>query len=89
MGDFVLLYAILLYCALFGGEFYLSRLPKRWPGLILPVFTFCMAMVNVISYANTGYGNVIVNFFSSNVITFALLLMYFYQRQKIEKGGRK
>ena len=79
---YIALYAILLYAVIFGLEYYLAKLPRRWPGLVLPGITFCLAMMNVIAYMNTGYGNVLTNFITSNAITFILLIMYFFVRRK-------
>ena len=81
----LLIYAIILYAVLFGGEYYLAKMPLAWPGLLLPFVTFCLAMMNVIAYAGTGYGNIVSNFFTSNIITFLLLLLYFFQRRRMKK----
>jgi hypothetical protein len=80
----IAIYAVALYAALFFGEFYLAGQKPFWPGLVLPAITFGMAMVNVISYAGTGYGNIVSNFFTSNVVTFLLLLLYFVRRRSIK-----
>lgn len=84
-GAFVLIYTIVFYAVLFGLQYYLSKMPMKWPGLILPAITFCFAMVNVISYASSGYGTIISNFFGSNIITCLLLIFYMLQRQKMNK----
>lgn len=81
----ILIYAIILYGALLGGEYWLASQRARWPGLVLPGITFCMAMMNVISYIGSGYGNIITNFITSNVATFLLLIVYFFQRSRIVK----
>ncbi|MGE4352599.1 MAG: hypothetical protein AB7D36_00760 [Oscillospiraceae bacterium] len=80
----ILIYALLLYAVLFGLEYYLAKQRPKWPGLILPFITFCMAIMNIVSYSGTGYGNMISNFFISNIITVLLLLLYFFQRRRIK-----
>ena len=79
----IIIYAIILYAALFGGEYWLAMQKPRWMGLVLPGITFCMAMMNVIGYAGTGYGSILKNFFTSNIITILLLMLYFFQRSRI------
>lgn len=79
----LVVYAIILYAALFGGEYYLAMQKPRWMGLVLPGITFCLAMMNVIAFAGTGYGNIVKNFFTSNIITILLLMLYFFQRSRI------
>ena len=79
----IVIYAILLYGALLGGEYWLASKKPVWPGLVLPGITFCLAMMNVIAYAGTGYGNIVTNFITSNMVTFMLLIVYAFQRSRI------
>jgi len=81
----IALYAIILYGCLLGGEYFLASQKPVWPGLVLPGITFCLAMMNVIAYAGSGYGSIIANFFTSNVVTFILLIVYAFQRSRIVK----
>jgi len=81
----IALYAIILYGCMLGGEYFLASQRPFWPGLVLPGITFCLAMMNVIAYAGSGYGNIVTNFITSNVLTFLLLIVYFFQRSRIVK----
>ena len=81
----IVIYAVLLYGALLGGEYWLASKKPVWPGLVLPAITFCLAMMNVIAYAGTGYGNIVTNFITSNMVTFMLLIVYAFQRSRIVK----
>ena len=75
------IYATVLYAAMYIGEYFLAKMPIAWPGLVLPIITFCMAMMNVIAYAGAGYGNIITIFIQSNINTIFLLLLYFFVRR--------
>ena len=48
---------LFLLAALVGGIFlqiFLSRRESRWPGLVLPLLTFLLSLLNVLNIADTG-----------------------------------
>ncbi|MCI8399594.1 MAG: hypothetical protein HFF90_09390 [Oscillibacter sp.] len=68
-------------------QVYLSRRESRWPGLVLPLLTFLLAVLMVLNVADTGSVSenvltVVVVLLVGNVPTMVLLSIYWAVREK-------
>ena len=81
---------LFLLSALVGGIFlqiFLSRRESRWPGLVLPLLTFLLSLLNVLNIADTGSVSenvllVLVTVLIGNIPTLVLLAIYWAAREK-------
>ncbi|MBS6355114.1 MAG: hypothetical protein KH438_07485 [Oscillibacter sp.] len=81
---------LFLLAALVGGIFlqiFLSRRESRWPGLVLPLLTFLLSLLNVLNIADTGSVSenvllVLVTVLIGNIPTLVLLAIYWAAREK-------
>ena len=81
---------LFLLAALVGGIFlqiFLSRRESRWPGLVLPLLTFLLSLLNVLNIADTGSVSenvllVLVTVLIGNIPTLVLLAIYWAVREK-------
>ena len=81
---------LFLLAALVGGIFlqiFLSRRESRWPGLVLPLLTFLLSLLNVLNIADTGSVSenvllVLVTVLIGNIPTLVLLAIYLAAREK-------
>ena len=81
---------LFLLAALVGGIFlqiFLSRRESRWPGLVLPLLTFLLSLLNVLNIADTGSVSenvlvVLVTVLVGNIPTLVLLAIYWAAREK-------
>ena len=81
---------LFLLAALVGGIFlqiFLSRRESRWPGLVLPLLTFLLSLLNVLNIADTGSVSenvllVLVTVLIGNSPTLVLLAIYWAAREK-------
>ena len=81
---------LFLLAALVGGIFlqiFLSRRESRWPGLVLPLLTFLLSLLNVLNIADTGCVSeivllVLVTVLIGNIPTLVLLAIYWAAREK-------
>ena len=81
---------LFLLAALVGGTFlqiFLSRRESRWPGLVLPLLTFLLSLLNVLNIADTGSVSenvllVLVTVLIGNIPTLVLLAIYWAAREK-------
>lgn len=81
---------LFLLAALVGGIFlqiFLSRRESRWPGLVLPLLTFLLSLLNVLNIADTGSVSenvllVLVTVLIGNIPTLVLLAIYWATREK-------
>ena len=79
---------LFLLAALVGGIFlqiFLSRRESRWPGLVLPLLTFLLSLLNVLNIADTGSVSenvllVLVTVLIGNIPTLVLLAIYWAAR---------
>ena len=84
---------LFLLAALVGGIFlqiFLSRRESRWPGLVLPLLTFLLSLLNVLNIADTGSVSenvllVLVTVLIGNIPTLVLLAIYFACRGKFRR----
>lgn len=84
---------LFLLAALVGGIFlqiFLSRRESRWPGLVLPLLTFLLSLLNVLNIADTGSVSenvllVLVTVLIGNIPTLVLLAIYFACRQRFRR----
>lgn len=87
---------ILALLAILAGllvlEFVLAKQQSRWPGLVLPAISFCLALLNVFSIAYiegmTTWDLVALigsTFLLSNVPTLVFLAIYFTCRAKFKR----
>lgn len=75
---------------LVGGvvlQIFLSRRKSRWPGLVLPLLTFCWALLLVLNIRDTGSVSqnvlaVLMALLTGNVPTLVLLAVYWAVREK-------
>ena len=75
---------------LVGGvvlQIFLSRRKSRWPGLVLPLLTFCWALLLVLNIRDTGSVSqnvlaVLVTLLAGNIPTLILLAVYWAVREK-------
>ena len=81
---------LFLLAALVGGIFlqiFLSRRESRWPGLVLPLLSFLLSLLNVLNIADTGSVSenvllVLVTVLIGNIPTLVLLAIYWAAREK-------
>ncbi len=81
---------LFLLAALVGGIFlqiFLSRRESRWPGLVLPLLTFLLSLLNVLNIADTGSVSenvllVLVTVLIGSIPTLVLLAIYWAAREK-------
>lgn len=81
---------LFLLAALVGGIFlqiFLSRRESRWPGLVLPLLTFLLSLLNVLNIADTGSVSenvllVLVTVLIGNIPTLVLLAIYWAAQEK-------
>ena len=81
---------LFLLAALVGGislQIFLSRRESRWPGLVLPLLTFLLSLLNVLNIADTGSVSenvllVLVTVLIGNIPTLVLLAIYWAAREK-------
>ena len=81
---------LFLLAALVGGIFlqiFLSRRESRWPGLVLPLLTFLLSLLNVLNIADTGSVSenvllVLVTVLIGSIPTLVLLAVYWAAREK-------
>ncbi len=81
---------LFLLAALVGGIFlqiFLSWRESRWPGLVLPLLTFLLSLLNVLNIADTGSVSenvllVLVTVLIGNIPTLVLLAIYWAAREK-------
>ena len=84
---------LFLLAALVGGIFlqiFLSRRESRWPGLVLPLLTFLLSLLNVLNIADTGSVSenvllVLVTVLIGNIPTLVLLAIYWAGRERVRK----
>ena len=82
---------LFLLAALVGGIFlqiFLSRRESRWPGLVLPLLTFLLSLLNVLNIADTGSVSenvllALVTVLIGNIPTLVLLAIYWAAREKL------
>lgn len=73
-----------------GGVFlqrFLSKRESRWPGLVLPLLTFLVAILQVLNIMDTGSTSrnvlmVLVTLLVGNIPTLVLLAIYWAVREK-------
>ena len=68
-------------------QIFLSRRESRWPGLVLPLLTFLLSLLNVLNIADTGSVSVnvllvLVTVLIGNIPTLVLLAIYWAAREK-------
>lgn len=69
-------------------QMYLSRLPKRWPGLVLPVIAFLLSLLYPLNMAGPGgdrgalMAQLLLVWLIANVPTLILLAIYFGARRR-------
>ena len=88
---------LFLLAALVGGIFlqiFLSRRESRWPGLVLPLLTFLLSLLNVLNIADTGSVSenvllVLVTVLIGNIPTLVLLAIYWAAREKRGTGAQR
>ena len=81
---------LFLLASVVGGifiQFVLSRRESRWPGLVLPLLTFLLSLLNVLNIADTGSVSenvllVLVTVLIGNIPTLVLLAIYWAAREK-------
>ena len=81
---------LVLLATLVGGvilQIFLSRRESRWPGLVLPLLTFLISLLNVLSVRDTGSVSenvlvVLVTVLVGNIPTLVLLAIYWAAREK-------
>ena len=78
---------LLLAAALCFAEWALARLRPAWPGLVLPLLTFLISLLNVLSVRDTGSVSenvlvVLVTVLVGNIPTLVLLAIYWAAREK-------
>ena len=88
---------LFLLAALVGGIFlqiFLSRRESRWPGLVLPLLTFLLSLLNVLNIADTGSVSenvllVLVTVLIGNIPTLVLLAIYWAGGKKGRSGSQR
>ena len=69
-------------------QMYLSRLPKRWPGLVLPIIAFLFSLLYPLNMAGPGgdrgalMAQLLLVWLIANVPTLILLAIYFGARRR-------
>lgn len=88
----LLLFSIPLMIGFCVLEHFLSRKKNKWPGLILPIFSFLISLVcvfNIASPHNVSMASlwwmILVVFVITNIPTAVLLLIYYLGRKSLAK----
>jgi predicted MFS family arabinose efflux permease len=68
-------------------QVFLSKKESKWPGLILPMITFCISLIYVLNVANIGEVSTVIAaivsaFLFGNIPTVVLLVIYAACREK-------
>lgn len=68
-------------------QIFLSKRESRWPGLVLPLLTFLLALLQVLSIMDTGSVSqnvllVLTTLLTGNIPTLILLAIYWAVREK-------
>lgn len=90
---FSLLFLLLFFGGMVALQLFLSRREARWPGLILPLFTFCLSLLPVLSIVDTGSVSqnvllVIVTLLLGNIPTLILMGIYWACRERINRSAQ-
>jgi hypothetical protein len=79
---------VILFAIVFGIgtgiillQLHLSKKERKWPGLVLPIISFCFSLLYVANVQDTGdlWGmlrTLFIAFFAGNIPTIILLAMY-------------
>lgn len=85
----------IIYVGLIFLQIRLSKRLGKWPGLVVPALLLCSSLASGLkAFANSdaaGWQAVaagLASFFSSNVFTLVLLVIYFVQREKIKRRAQ-
>lgn len=81
---------IFLLVVVVGGillQIFLSKRESKWPGLVLPLLTFLLSLLQVLSIADTGSVSqnillILTTVLVGNIPTLALLAIYWAAREK-------
>lgn len=87
------IFGLLLIAGIIALQIFLSRSEKKWPGLILPVISFCYSLLGVLGIAafdsmsaGSVIGMVLIVFLLLNIPTAVLLAIYFVSRERKKKN---
>ena len=76
-------------------QMYLSRLPKRWPGLVLPIIAFLLSLLYPLNMAGPGgdrgalMAQLLLVWLIANVPTLILLAIYFGSRRRMGRSRER
>ena len=76
-------------------QMYLSRLPKRWPGLVLPIIAFLFSLLYPLNMAGLGgdrgalMAQLLLVWLIANVPTLILLAIYFGSRRRMGRSRER
>ncbi len=89
-GPRIIIVLLVPLAILAGGvllQIFLSRRESRWPGLVLPLLTFLLSLLNVLNIMDTGSASqnvllVLTTLLIGNIPTLVLLAIYWAAREK-------
>ncbi|HIS67233.1 MAG TPA: hypothetical protein IAC18_06685 [Candidatus Scatomorpha merdipullorum] len=76
-------------------QMYLSRLPKRWPGLVLPIIAFLLSLLYPLNMAGPGgdrgalMAQLLLVWLIANVPTLILLAIYLGSRRRMGRSRER